>query len=180
MLMLTTADVSELLLTILDKWSIMLMVQKTDQLSDRLSSSLSASLRALCEKQPDRKIAQIRRAWPEIEAALRAGHTLKRICQCINGTGVEISYKMLSTYVAVIRRETQNVRNSAQRPKINGLSSPINATPSPAAVDQRASGITAPEDKRDPMATARDYLAGGRKIGGFRFKEGVPDLNELV
>ena len=36
-------------------------------------------LRALRQERPSRKMALIRRSWPDILAALKAGHSLKRV-----------------------------------------------------------------------------------------------------
>jgi hypothetical protein len=50
-------------------------------------------------------MAPLRNAWPDIEDAMHDGHSLKRICKCLNEDGFAIAYKTLSTYLAVLRRE---------------------------------------------------------------------------
>jgi len=62
-------------------------------------------LRALSQERPSRKMALIRRSWPDILAALKAGHSLKRVCECLNDEGIPIGYRTLCSYVSRLRRE---------------------------------------------------------------------------
>ena len=61
--------------------------------------------RALRDEKPDSKMALIRRAWPDIVAALKCGHTLKCVCERLNEGGVAVDYKTLSAYVSILRRK---------------------------------------------------------------------------
>ncbi len=62
-------------------------------------------LRKLREEKPDRQIALLRRAWPDIMAALSSGHTLKHVCESLNEDGIAVAYPTLRTTVARLRRE---------------------------------------------------------------------------
>jgi hypothetical protein len=64
-----------------------------------------ARFRALRDEKPDSKMALIRRAWPDIVAALNSGHTLKHVCKRLNEDGVAVDYKTLSAYVSILRRK---------------------------------------------------------------------------
>jgi hypothetical protein len=64
-----------------------------------------AHLRALSQERPSRKMALIRRSWPDILTALKAGHSLKRVCERLNGDGIPIGYMTLCSYVNRLRRE---------------------------------------------------------------------------
>src|SRR5215469_16514295 len=66
-----------------------------------------APLRALVQERPSRKMALIRRAWPDIVAALRAGHSLKRVGECLREDGILISYATLCSCVNRLRRKRQ-------------------------------------------------------------------------
>ena len=70
------------------------------------SSTLDLThLRKLSEEKPDRQIALLRRAWPDIIAALNSGHTLKHVCESLNEDGIAVAYPTLRTTVARLRRE---------------------------------------------------------------------------
>ena len=62
-------------------------------------------LRKLREEKPDRQITLLRRAWPDIIAALNSGHTLKHVCESLNEDGIAVAYPTLRTTVARLRRE---------------------------------------------------------------------------
>jgi hypothetical protein len=50
-------------------------------------------------------MALIRRAWPDILAAINSGHNLKRIHSRLNEIGIPVKYKTASAYLAILRRE---------------------------------------------------------------------------
>ena len=62
-------------------------------------------LRALSRERPCSKMALIRRSWPDILAALRAGHSLKRVCERLSDEGIPIGYRTLCSYVSRLRRD---------------------------------------------------------------------------
>jgi hypothetical protein len=78
---------------------------KTEHLLEKAAMPDLARLRTLREEKPDSKMALIRRAWPNIVAALNCGHTLKCVCERLNEDGVAVDYKTLSAYMSILRRE---------------------------------------------------------------------------
>ena len=82
---------------------------KTEHLLEDSAMPDLAEFRTLCEEKPDSKMALIRRAWPDILAALNCGHTLKRVCERLNEDGVTVDYKTLSAYMSVLRRKQRSV-----------------------------------------------------------------------
>jgi len=64
-------------------------------------------LRALSQERPSCKMALIRRAWPDILTALRAGHSLKRVCELLGEDGILIGYNTLCSCVSRLRRARQ-------------------------------------------------------------------------
>jgi hypothetical protein len=50
-------------------------------------------------------MGQIRWAWPEIKAALAAGHTLQRVHKRLEEIGIAVGYRTLSLYIGRLERE---------------------------------------------------------------------------
>jgi hypothetical protein len=75
-----------------------------DRSRDPSATPYLPNLRRLREAKPDRYMALLRRAWPDIRAALDAGHTLKRICGRLNADGISIGYPTFRTAVGRLRR----------------------------------------------------------------------------
>jgi len=75
---------------------------------------------ALAREHPTQLMAQLRAFWPQVQEALKAGHTLRLIHKRLNMAGVPISYKLLSLYRGRIerrKRETaQPVSQNAAEP----------------------------------------------------------------
>jgi len=63
------------------------------------------SLRTLATEKPVTKMGQVRWAFPEIQAALAAGHTLRSIHERLTEGGIEIDYTTLSVYIGRIERQ---------------------------------------------------------------------------
>src|ERR1700752_4452816 len=76
---------------------------------------------SLRQEKPAKLVKLVALAWPEIEAALQQGHTLKRIHQRLVQSGIPISYSLLTVYVKRIRRETaeQSSKKPASAPLMN-------------------------------------------------------------
>jgi len=67
------------------------------------------NLRRLREAKPDRYMALLRRAWPDIKAELDSGQSLKDVCKSLNADGIPIAYPTLRTTVGRLRREQRRV-----------------------------------------------------------------------
>jgi hypothetical protein len=62
-------------------------------------------LAELPSEKPSTKMGQVRWAWPEIRAALAAGHSLRTIHSRLNDVGIEIGYRTLSLYIGRLERQ---------------------------------------------------------------------------
>lgn len=74
-------------------------------------AQVRARLALLRAKKPSTKVGQIRALWPDIEAALAAGQSMKSICEWLEGeAGVTLGVTSLTSYISRIRRrEAANV-----------------------------------------------------------------------
>ena len=72
-------------------------------------------LASRCSEKPATKAGQIRALWPDIEAALAVGQTMKTICAWLaEDAGITLSVTSLTSYVSRIRRrEIQERHNRA-------------------------------------------------------------------
>src|ERR1043165_8856491 len=92
-------------------------------------------LRGLLNERPKTKMGQIKAVWPQIEQALRAGHTLRAVWERLQGDGIQIHYNRLSEYVCRLRRREHAATTTAgpappQAEKGNAVNAP--------QLDQRA------------------------------------------
>lgn len=76
---------------------------------DRSAPPHLPNLRKLREAKPDRYMPLLRRAWPDIKAALDSGQSLKDVCKSLNADGISIAYPTLRTTVGRLRREQRRV-----------------------------------------------------------------------
>jgi hypothetical protein len=115
---------------------------------------------ALARESPTQLMAQLRAFWPQVEDALKAGHTLRLIHTRLNLAGVPISYKLLSLYRCRIERRK---KGPAPLPYPN--------TPSP----------TRPPDSAppsfDPLA---NFRAQEQKRKDWQYPSGPPDESKLI
>ncbi len=98
---------------------------------------------ALARENPPQLMAQLRAFWPQVQEALKAGHTLRLIHKRLNMAGVPISYKLLSLYRGRIERGKKGPARSASQ------NTPLPLTPhgTPPAFDPLAN-FRAQEQKR--------------------------------
>jgi hypothetical protein len=123
-------------------------------------------------RKTDSKMGSIRHAWPDIVAVLSAGHSLKRVCECLNADGIAVEYKTLRAYVSILRRE----QNQPSMPVIDhkARSTPVSG---PAHLPLRPVPATSRPDLSNPMATAMEYL--GRVRGFQNFTGEPPDPDKI-
>jgi len=125
-------------------------------------------LRALQSETPTR-MAAVRRVWPEICAALSAGHSLKMVQRRLSDGGFGIPYRTLVSCVNRIRREQARLGSSGMRHR---KAAPRTGLPEmPPAKDRTDSA------KRDPMENLRKYGTDSRPR--FRFTGEPPDPSKL-
>ena len=74
---------------------------------------LLARLRDLSSEKPTTQMGQLRWAWPEIQAALAAGHTLRRVHQRLECDGLRPDIRRL-IWISLERfTETQILTNAS-------------------------------------------------------------------
>jgi len=138
-------------------------------------------------EKPATKAGQIRALWPDIEAALAVGQSMKTICEWLaQDAGIALAVTSLTSYVSRIRR----------RERLNQLV-PIGVPPVLATIepDPRSPHVpvrgavshnpmpTIPNESRsnpdfDPLANARASMA---KRPGFDYHPAtVDDIKDLV
>jgi hypothetical protein len=70
----------------------------------------------LAREKPTQLMPQLLAFWPQVEEALKTGHTLRLIHQRLNMAGVPISYKLLSSYRGRIERRKSALGASPKAP----------------------------------------------------------------
>lgn len=136
----------------------------------------SAHLGTLSRRKPGKKSAQIRWLWPEIRAALAAGHSIGDVRRELALDGIQISYSKLRTYVAQLRRaHPQDLDSGPGRGVV---------APNPPSVEIAASAwATSPITSSitplvyDPLANLRERLT---RRPGFQYDGRPPDEKELI
>ncbi len=113
---------------------------------------------ALAREKPTQLMAQLRSVWPQVRAALDAGHTLRLIHKRLNASGIPISYKCLSAYRGRIERGKKGRAGSA----------------SPKAPGKRLD--TAPSQPFDPLANLR---AHEQRKPEWQYPTGPPDESKI-
>lgn len=68
------------------------------------SEAEASQLSSLIDTRPQSKLGQVRRLWPEIKAALRDGHQLKQVWECLVHDGIELSWSKFRTYIVRLRK----------------------------------------------------------------------------
>jgi hypothetical protein len=115
---------------------------------------------------PRTTIAQIRLAWPEIEAALERGHSLKDVHSSLKESGIEIEYRTLSEYIGRIRRA--HLRLEPQRRALTHALVISKGTAAPENCERRATDAMADFQQRTNRRTI------------FEFKPCPPDESKLI
>jgi hypothetical protein len=139
-----------------------------------------APLRALHSETPATRIAFVRQLWPDISAALNAGHSLTIVHQRLISGGVDIPYRTLVSCVNRIRLE--------QARTVAGVSRPARVTPPSAGIraahgaptpdsSGNSNGAVPPRSSRHPMANLLEH--DSRKLPGFHFTGEPPDPEKL-
>ena len=137
--------------------------ETTTAAAQRLPLQTCTSLAALSGEKPRTKAGQVQWLWPQIKSALRDGHKIRHIWECLVEDGLELSYSRLRWYVARLRRMeaagTDLPKNDLDQNKF------------PANPGQNLAAI-----RRDPLANLKTHL---NKRPGFEFDERPPDEKKL-
>jgi hypothetical protein len=124
---------------------------------------------SLRQEKPAKLIKLIGLAWPEIEAALEQGHTLRRIHQRLVQSGIPISYSLLTVYVKRIRLEAAARYNkSAPAPAVNAHN-----------VETDRPGTQPKHWQPTPQSIEDNREESELTYSGF-FKEGIPNVRKLT
>jgi hypothetical protein len=124
-------------------------------------------LHLLQSQRPVKPMSQVRWAWPEIKAALNAGHTLKVIHQHLCQDGIEIAYSTLARCVSRARCE-QTGRN----PRAGALA----GHPEHQLLKPQALAIAT----FDPLANAMEALSKPRYSVRDAMCDGDPTKKKLI
>ena len=118
------------------------------------------AVEALAREQPTQPMAQLRAVWPQVQQALRAGHTLRQVHERLNVAGVPISYKVLVVYRGRIER-------GKKRP-----AAPVSAnTPARAML---------PDSKPPAFDPLANFHAQEQKRVAWQYPSGPPDESKLI
>jgi hypothetical protein len=113
----------------------------------------------LAREQPTQLMAQLRAVWPQVQQALRSGHTLRQVHKRLNLAGVPISYKVLVVYRGRIERGKKR------------RTTPVSPDPPSAAKSPES---TPPFD---PLA---NFRAQEQKRVAWQYPSGPPDESKLI
>jgi hypothetical protein len=137
-------------------------------------------------EKPATKAGQIRALWPDIEAALAGGQSMKTVCAWLaEEAGITLGLTSLTSYVSRIRRRGGKRRYEPVRPPIGSDpmardTAPTNAPPRIAASPNEIASISGSESvaKFDPLA---NYRARQGKSPGFNYRPATAeDEKDLI
>jgi len=136
-----------------------------------IANARSRLARRRAEK-PSTKAAQIRALWPDIEAALAVGQSMKTICAWLaEDAGITVGVTSLTSYISRIRRREEAKPHLERVPERSARvplqSTAIASLPVPALIGPQ-SAIRNP----DPLANYRASLA---KRPGFNYHPATPE-----
>ena len=126
-------------------------------------------------EKPSTKAGQIRALWPDIDAALTAGQSMKTICAWLaEDAGITVGLTSLTSYVSRIRRRERVGKYATVRSPdvLNAMAADGVSTPVPL----RAGDLQSPSSdtsaaravpKIDPLA---NYRARQAKRPGFNYR----------
>jgi hypothetical protein len=129
---------------------------------------LLAPVEALAREKPCQLMAQLRAVWPQVQQALKAGHTLRLIHKRLNMAGVPISYKLLVIYRARIERRKRETALPVSQ-IVAGVSQIV-------AKPFEPSGVC-PTPAFDPLANLREHE---QKRVDWQYPSGPPDESKLI
>ena len=115
----------------------------------------------LAREKPTQLMAQLLAVWPQVQEALKAGHTLRLIHQRLNLVGVPISYKLLSLYRGRIERRKKAPAASVSPNTVGSASRQIRTPP----------GF-------DPLANLEAQER--KRRAAWQYPSGLPDINKLA
>ncbi len=132
-------------------------------------------LAALGEKKPRTKAAHLRMLWPEINAALERGNTLKAVCECLEADGVKLTVSSLGSYLTRLRR---NAVKAAPVPKTGRT--PTSTDAGKQSLRHSSKDVNesiADQSPPDPLSALRKRQA---KRPAFDYRPELADPDKLI
>ena len=122
-------------------------------------------------EKPSTKAAQIRALWPDIEASLAVGQSMKTICAWLaEDAGITVGVTSLTSYVSRIRRRAEAKPHLERVPessaRVLSQSTAVALEPVPAV------NSTQDATRPDPLA---NYRASSAKRPGFHYHPATPE-----
>jgi hypothetical protein len=138
-----------------------------------------------CAEKPATKAGQIKALWPEIDAALERGQSMKSIRKWLEDeAGLRLGITSLTSYISRIRRREAAAKRGSEaslgqfvhpRTELNPPS------PSPrGSLSIRASTEAAPAERDDPLAQAMSVLSKPRLDIRKIHNDGDPEGRNLI
>jgi hypothetical protein len=133
---------------------------------------------------PATKAGQIRTLWPDIEAALAVGHTVKSICRWLEeDAGITLGVTSLTSYISRIRR--REIRTGRSQATVEPIVQPIVEQTSalPSARPSGAIGAVPKQPARnleDPLAPAMRVLSKPKLDIRKMHNDGDPEGRNLI
>jgi hypothetical protein len=135
-------------------------------------------------EKPATKAGQIRALWPDIEAALEIGQTIKSICKWLEeDAGITLGVTSLTSYISRIRRREKANRfpeaPDAQSVRSETESIRVSSAAHPPAMAQ-AAGSPAQGQPNDPLAQAMRVLSRPKMDIRKIHNDGDPEGRNLI
>jgi hypothetical protein len=135
-------------------------------------------------EKPATKAGQVRALWPDIEAALAVGQTIKSICKWLEeDAGITLGVTSLTSYISRIRRREKANRflevPAAQSVRSETESIRVSSAAHPPAMAQ-AAGSPAQGQPNDPLAQAMRVLSRPKMDIRKIHNDGDPEGRNLI
>lgn len=127
-------------------------------------------------EKPATKAGQIWALWPDIEAALQAGQSMKSIHRWLEeDAGITVGITSLTSYISRIRRRIATKRQAeAIRQPIPAQTQPAQASPTAMQVSQLR------PEQNDPLAQAKRVLSQPKLDIRKLHNDGDPEGSNLI
>jgi hypothetical protein len=147
-----------------------------------------AKIIELAGQNPTRVARLIRDGWPEIQAAIEQGHTLKVIHQHLVEGGVRVSYRWFTMCIRQLRDAPETMHQQSQPTDMQATAAVAEKSENPTS-SQPVYNPTKPSlsagtgearsdaGTSDPYSTVREHLT--REPVGFHWDEEATDTSKL-
>ena len=138
-----------------------------------------------CAEKPATKAGQIKALWPEIDAALERGQSMKSIRKWLEDeAGLRLGITSLTSYISRIRRREAAAKRGSEASVgqfVHPHPDPTPPLPSPhGSVAIRATNQASPAKQDDPLAQAMSVLSKPRLDIRKIHNDGDPEGRNLI